>query len=190
MKQTVPNKPKKFYTSPFKLDKLNKYLGKDDPDSFFTATQRSRMVYEVLASTPFGKEKRGEVGIDRLLNESAYEAAFPLHDGPSEDPSAKEKAKGNQIQPASLLLSDLNERQILREYWAKWGRWYKYQPLDHIRNYFGEKIAIYFAWLGFYTAWLLPATIVGILVFMYGIFTVSKDTIINQVCSEAAKNIM
>lgn len=44
--------------------------------------------------------------------------------------------------------SELTPRQVLFKYWARWGCWYKYQPLDHIREYFGEKIAIYFAWLG------------------------------------------
>lgn len=43
---------------------------------------------------------------------------------------------------------EVNMRQILYEYWGRWGKWYKYQPLDHIRQYFGEKIGIYFAWLG------------------------------------------
>lgn len=38
------------------------------------------MVYEILATTPFGKEKKGEVGIERMVEEGAYSAAFPLHD--------------------------------------------------------------------------------------------------------------
>ena len=38
------------------------------------------MVYEILATATFGKEKKGEVGIERLVDEGVYNAAFPLHD--------------------------------------------------------------------------------------------------------------
>ena len=38
------------------------------------------MVWEILATAPFGKEKKGEVGVERLADEGAYTAAFPLHD--------------------------------------------------------------------------------------------------------------
>ena len=41
------------------------------------------------------------------------------------------------------------------------------------RRYFGEKVGIYFAWLGFYTSWLLPASIVGIIVMIYGLSQVN-----------------
>ena len=43
------------------------------------------------------------------------------------------------------------------------------------RKYFGEKVGIYFAWLGFYTGMLIPASIFGLLVFIYGIITLSKN---------------
>ena len=39
------------------------------------------------------------------------------------------------------------------------------------RKYFGEKIGLYFAWLGWYTGMLFPAALVGLLVFLYGVFT-------------------
>jgi len=38
------------------------------------------LLLQVLATAPFGKEKKGEVGVERLVKESAYSAAFPLHD--------------------------------------------------------------------------------------------------------------
>ncbi|RLN57250.1 hypothetical protein BBJ29_003356 [Phytophthora kernoviae] len=42
-----------------------------------------------------------------------------------------------------------------------------YQPLHKIRFYFGEKIALYFAWLEFYTKMLIFPSIAGIITFIY-----------------------
>ena len=37
------------------------------------------------------------------------------------------------------------------------------QPEDDIRDYFGDHVAIYFAWLGMYTSSLLPCAILGVM---------------------------
>ncbi len=39
------------------------------------------------------------------------------------------------------------------------------QPLEHVSAYFGEQIAFYFAWFGFYTQWLVVPTILGLILF-------------------------
>jgi hypothetical protein len=36
-----------------------------------------------------------------------------------------------------------------------------YQPLDEIRNYFGDHVALYFAWVGLYTQWLVAPAFTG-----------------------------
>jgi putative effector of murein hydrolase LrgA (UPF0299 family) len=41
------------------------------------------------------------------------------------------------------------------------------------RRYFGEYVGMYFAWVGFYTTWLIPASIVGLIVFFYGLSTLA-----------------
>ncbi|RXN03041.1 anoctamin-9-like protein [Labeo rohita] len=37
------------------------------------------------------------------------------------------------------------------------------------RNYLGEKVALYFLWLGWYTFLLIPASVIGLIVFLYGL---------------------
>ena len=37
------------------------------------------------------------------------------------------------------------------------------------RNYYGSKIAMYFAWLGFYTQMLVVPSILGLIIFIYGV---------------------
>ena len=37
---------------------------------------------------------------------------------------------------------------------------------------------------GFYTGWLLPAAVVGVMVFLYGVFTMNSNTIAVETCSK------
>lgn len=46
------------------------------------------------------------------------------------------------------------------------------------RDYFGEKIALYFAWLGHYTTWLLGASIVGAVTFLIQFMHGTNDSIV------------
>ncbi|XP_061492649.1 anoctamin-7 [Rhineura floridana] len=167
----VPDIPLDYYTCHFKANKLPWFLGSDRHETFFSSTQRHRILYEILATTSYGNPKAGQVGIERLLSEEVFTAAFPLHDGPYKLPLEENPP----IQ--------LNQRQILFRYWARWSKWKKYQPLDHIRRYFGEKTALYFAWLGFYTGWLFPAALVGTLVFIIGIFVMFDDIPTQEICT-------
>ena len=52
---------------------------------------------------------------------------------------------------------------------------FKLQPLDAIRDYYGVKIGLYFAWLGFYTNLLILPSIVGVITFLYGLSTWKDD---------------
>uniref|UniRef100_A0A673AEM2 Anoctamin n=1 Tax=Sphaeramia orbicularis TaxID=375764 RepID=A0A673AEM2_9TELE len=53
------------------------------------------------------------------------------------------------------------------------------------RKYFGEQIGLYFAWLGVYTQLLIPPSVLGIIVFLYGIFTVDANVPSQETCNES-----
>ncbi|XP_078103368.1 anoctamin-7 isoform X2 [Sander vitreus] len=178
LSQDVPNPPPDYFTCQFRNTKLQRFLGSEDRETFFKTTQRHQVLYEILARTPYGSVKKGEVGIDRLLSEKVFSAAYPLHEGSFQPPTPP-------VPPESFGL-----RQILYSYWATWSSWRRYQPLDHIREYFGEKIALYFAWLGFYTGWLLPASLVGTVIFLFGFWLMATDVPAKELCESGDSFIM
>ncbi|GLD48102.1 anoctamin-4-like isoform X3 [Lates japonicus] len=177
----LPRKPMKFdndtlpdleenesFTAPFSRSRIHHFII-HNKDTFFNNATRSRIVHHILQRVKY-EEGKNKMGLNRLLSNNSYEAAFPLHEG-----SYHSK---NSIRTHGAE----NHRHLLYECWAWWGVWYKYQPLDLIRRYFGEKIGLYFAWLGWYTGMLFPAALVGLLVFLYGVFTLDHCQVSKEIC--------
>uniref|UniRef100_A0AAQ5YQZ8 Anoctamin n=1 Tax=Amphiprion ocellaris TaxID=80972 RepID=A0AAQ5YQZ8_AMPOC len=157
----------KFLSHCFSRDKLHLY-NITSKDTFFDNATRGRIVYEILRRTVCARTCQ-TIGISTLIAKGVYDAAFPIHDGDY-------KVIGH--------LEERNDRQVLHEEWAKYSAFYKYQPIDLVRKYFGEKIGLYFAWLGVYTQLLIPASIVGIIVFGYGVATVDTNIPSLEMCDE------
>ncbi|KAK1168766.1 hypothetical protein AOXY_G9630 [Acipenser oxyrinchus oxyrinchus] len=161
--QHVENDTKtKHISYDFSREKIHLYNIKDK-ETFFNSATRSRIVYEILKVTGSTKGQYGSTGIAALIANGTYDSAYPLHEGNYE---------GDEV----------NERKMLHEEWARYGAFYKYQPIDLIRKYFGENIGLYFAWLGVYTEFLIPASVVGIIVFLYGCATLDTNIPSLEMC--------
>lgn len=138
---------------------------------FFSAAVRSRIVQFILDRKRFTTEEADDYafGIDRLISDEVYIAAYPLHDVRIMLTSCPHNS--NQFSAQFCLQGEVHipgsMRHLLYKEWAAVSKWYRYQPLDYIKEYFGVKIGLYFAWLGFYTYMLLLASIVGVACFIY-----------------------
>ena len=150
------------YTAIYSRDK-DYLFDSDDPD-FFSYSDRSRIVQFILRRERFLPPGEDEFafGISKLISDGVYLAAYPLHDGTIE--------------------SEGSQRQFLYKEWASLSNWWKYQPLDAIKDYFGVKIGLYFAWLGLYTVMLIPASLLGIICFLYGWATNTSDIPAVEIC--------
>ncbi|CAF92930.1 unnamed protein product, partial [Tetraodon nigroviridis] len=153
-----------------------------DKESFFDSKTRSSIVFEILKRTK--SKAKYNVGITSLLGSGVYMAAYPLHDVSTSQTLLLPHVllTSSSFLLVLLLQGDINEesvesndRKLLYEEWANYSVFFKYQPVGLVRKYFGEKIALYFAWLGLYTQMLIPASLVGVIVFLYGCATVDDN---------------
>ena len=140
----------------------------EDKETFFSDIDRSRMTHRLLVSTKYSSEVE-EFGISRLLHKGVYTDAFPLHE---DLPAAFDDDRPK------------NERQRLQESWASFRQWYKYQPMNAIKNYFGTRVAFYFAWLGMYNFLLVIAAFVGLCCFLVGLGTMVSFIPVKEICDK------
>ncbi|XP_067675849.1 anoctamin-4-like isoform X8 [Haliotis asinina] len=161
-----------YFTAAFSRERVDQFIIKDK-DTFFNTAQRSLIVYQILLRCVYedlGDKRKNKFGIKKMLSTGSYVAAYPLHEGNYES------------EHSLLTRGKANDRHLLYEVWAKPSMWYKFQPLDYIRRYFGEKIGIYFSWLGYYTSMLIPAAIIGLVVFFFGLGTLWDDVSSQEIC--------
>ncbi|XP_069480030.1 anoctamin-9 isoform X2 [Ambystoma mexicanum] len=181
----IEEKTKTFYGIRAPPDIFQKYIrllrnpDKDalnvNPEDIVRITTRIRIVYFILHKIEIkrdddkirryeGQEPEPEK-LDDLIKDKVFEAVFPLHD--ANDGVGK----------------------ALKKKWARWRDVIYVQPVQEIREYFGEKVALYFAWLGWYTIMLFPAALVGIVVFLYGLMDFRSSQISKEIC-QANSTIM
>ncbi|XP_017773591.1 PREDICTED: anoctamin-8 isoform X3 [Nicrophorus vespilloides] len=119
------------------------FEGSDNEQSFFTSQERQWLVLRLLESIRAKTSDsnalsglnlpEGQPIVPKCLSAGIISQVFPLH-----EPSSLDKLQNTWV----------------RDVFAK-------QPLDEIAEYFGVKIAMYFAWLGHYTTALSIPAVVG-----------------------------
>lgn len=126
------------------------FQGVEDGGTFFSTLERQSIVLHLLHSLRATQEeavegttfREGQAIIPKFQSEGLIHGILPLH--------------------------DYEKLEALRVTWVQ--TFFKYQPIEAIQQYFGSKIAIYFAWLGHYTTALTVPAFIGLIfwVFLWG----------------------
>lgn len=120
-----------------------------------TQATRIRIVHFILYHTYINT---GE-NLEELLMKDVFETTFCLH--------------------------ERKKQKHLTKKWARWSGLFSGQPVNDIKCYFGEKIALYYLWLGLYTTLLIPAAFLGVVVFLYGLAFFNTNPLITEVCQSS-----
>ncbi|XP_048339356.1 anoctamin-9 [Sphaerodactylus townsendi] len=115
---------------------------------------RIRIVNFILLNTEMFY-RNSKWNFQELIEENVFETAFPLH----------EREKLDTFQKISWR--SLRNKQLVKD----------------LRMYFGEKAALYFAWLQWYTCVLLVAAVPGIILVIYGFLSFNRSQVSQEICA-------
>uniref|UniRef100_A0A8L8Q323 Anoctamin n=1 Tax=Heligmosomoides polygyrus TaxID=6339 RepID=A0A8L8Q323_HELPZ len=189
-----------FFQAPYATDRRQQFINWDRPDILFPNAERSRMVYDLLTRARYDEvildrsmrtTTQYTFGIERLLAQRVYNAAYPLHQDsctihkhPAVMVCLQTRREGN------TRGVEISQRELLYNHWVSWRSmtnlfiWNCVQLLfceiiwQHksiYRRYFGTKVAFYFAWLGYYTRSLMLPAVMGLLTVLFGMLHMDKD---------------
>lgn len=136
------------------LDDLDQFKDHEDLDEFLSLADRQRIVFhelQIIKATEADHNVPGmrsiklyanEAIIPKCLNEELILNVFPLHDE--------------------------SELKVLMSEWCHYSKMSTPQPIEKVHRYFGETVAMYFSFLGFYTVSLIPPAFIGVISFFFG----------------------
>ncbi|XP_041454749.1 anoctamin-4-like isoform X2 [Lytechinus variegatus] len=182
-----------FVSAPFCVQKRNIFDGIDDPETFFRSATRSYLTHHILINMDVrdpgdkrDKDSMRRKGLPYMILRGIYVDGFILHDESlyedldedERDAMRKESERLGQFQ-ANLdpreRKFNVTPRDPRFDMQRTWVRFFKYQPLWKIRNYYGEQIAFYFAWAGAFATYLWIPMLMGLAIWGYGLFLSIED---------------
>lgn len=101
--------------------------------SIFRSCDRNKLIMSAIKAPK--SDNGANLVLEQLVNLEIIEAAYPLH--------------------------DYNELKAVQSRWLVYWAWPWDQPFARIKDYFGEKVGLYFVFLGHYTSLVILAAIVG-----------------------------